>query len=337
MHSQGSSASQGVMVLRRSEVLKVLSMKDEIATVEEAFREKGMNAVQMPPKQYLFLEGGDLRAMPAYLPRLGIAGVKVVNVHPGNRERGLPSVMAVIELVDPYTGRPLAIVDGTEITAYRTGAASAVATKYLSRDDSSKLCIVGAGAQSRRQLEAIVEVRDIRKVFAYDVVRAAAEGLVRYAESMGRNLSAEVADAPRECVESADVLVTATPAKAPVVLNDWVKPGTHINAIGADAPGKEELDPAILLRSKIVVDDYEQTIHSGEINVPISRGILRRDQIYGELGEIVAGKKPGRTSRDEVTVFDSTGVGILDVATAFSVMRAAGAKGLGLMVSELGL
>ncbi|PMP94416.1 MAG: ornithine cyclodeaminase family protein, partial [Nitrososphaera sp.] len=112
---------------------------------------------------------------------------------------------------------------------------------------------------------------------------------------------------------------------------------THINAIGADAPGKEELDPAILLRSKIVVDDYEQTIHSGEINVPISRGILRRDQIYGELGEIVAGKKPGRTSRDEVTVFDSTGVGILDVATAFSVMRAAGAKGLGLMVSELGL
>ncbi|MGC8555411.1 MAG: ornithine cyclodeaminase family protein [Conexivisphaera sp.] len=325
-------------MLRREEVLRVLSMRDEIAVVEEAFREKGENAVQMPPKQYLFLEeGGDLRVMPAYLPRLGMAGVKVVNSHPRNREKGLPSVMAVIELVDPSTGRPLALLDGTEITAFRTGAASAVATKYLSREDSRCLCVVGAGAQSRRQLDAILEVRDIGRLLVYDVVRGAAEGLAGYARSLGRNLSVEVTDGPRECVEAADVLVTATPAREPVVRDGWVRPGTHINAIGADAPGKEELDPAILLRSKIVVDDYEQTIHSGEINVPISRGILRRDQIYGELGEIVAGRKPGRTSRDEVTVFDSTGVAILDVATAFSVMRKAAERGLGITVTGLGL
>ena len=246
-------------------------------------------------------------------------------------------MVAVMARGYPWTGRPLAIMDGTEITAYRTGAASAVATKYLSREDSSRLCIVGAGAQSRRQLDAILEVRDIRKVMAYDVVRAAAEGLARYAESLGRGLSAEASDSPRECVESADVVVTATPARSPVVMDEWVRPGTHINAIGADAPGKEELDPAILLRSKIVVDDYEQTIHSGEINVPISKGILRRDQIYAELGEIVAGRKPGRTSREEVTVFDSTGVGILDVATAHSAMAAALRKGLGLRLEGLGL
>ncbi|MFP3235481.1 MAG: alanine dehydrogenase [Nitrososphaeria archaeon] len=327
-----------LLIIRRDEVLKLLSMRDVIEVVEEAFREKGMNAVQMPPKQYLFLEeGGDLRAMPAYLPRLGASGVKVVNSHPRNREKGLPSVMAIIELVDPATGRPIALMDGTEITAYRTGGASAVATKYLSREDSRNLCIVGAGAQSRRQLDAILEVRDIGRLLVYDVVRGAAEGLVEYARSLGRGLGAEAADAPRDCVEQADILVTATPAREPVVRDEWVRPGTHINAIGADAPGKEELDPAILLRSKIVVDDYEQTMHSGEINVPISRGILRRDQIYGELGEIVTGRKRGRTSRDEITVFDSTGLAILDIATARRVLEMARSAGLGLAMEGLGL
>lgn len=130
--------------------------------------------------------------------------------------------------------------------------------------------------------------------------------------------------------------MTATPAREPVLMDEWVGRGAHINAIGADAPGKEELDPRILLRSKIVVDDYEQTIHSGEINVPISRGILRRDQIYGELGEIVAGKKPGRTDEDEITVFDSTGVAILDVATAKRVLDEALRRGLGARLEGLG-
>ncbi len=325
---------EGVLLLTREDVLSVLRMEDEIGVVEEAFREKGMNAIQMPPKQYLFLEGGDLRIMPAYLPRLGIAGVKVVNVHPGNRARGLPSVMAVVELVDPETGRPLALMDGTEITAIRTGAASAVATKYLSREDSESLCVIGAGAQSRRQVEAISRVRRITRLAAYDVVREAAEGLASYASSLG--IRAEAAPSPKECVERADILVTVTPAREPIVRDEWVRPGTHINAIGADAPGKEELDPAILLRSKIVVDDYEQCMHSGEINVPISKGILRREMIYGELGEIVAGRKPGRTSPDEITVFDSTGIAILDVATAFRAMREAESRGLGLRIRGLG-
>lgn len=316
------------LLLSHTEMELLLNMREVIEIVEEAFREKGLGRYQMPPKVYMIFEEyeGDLRAMPAYV--MGYAGVKIVNSHPRNPERGFPTVMGILVLNSPETGFPLAIMDATLLTSYRTAAASAVATKYLARDDSSILGIIGAGTQGRFQLLGLMEVMDVDRVLIWDISEDRAD---RYVREMSEktDLDISVAGSPRD-VCRCDVLVTATPARSPIVRNEWIEDGTHINAIGADGPGKQELDPEILRRSKVVVDDLEQAIHGGEINVPISEGLFSPDAVYGELGEIVAGLKPGRTSREEVTVFDSTGLAIQDVATAKLVYEKALREGRGI-------
>ena len=320
-----------VLLLSREEVEGLISMREAIDAVEKAFRAKGLGRVQMPPKSYVYFKkyDGDFRVMPAYLEEMGAAGVKIVNAHPRNpKEHGLPTVMAMIVLLDPKTGAPLAIMDGTWITNLRTGAGGAVAAKYLARKDSRTVAMVGAGVQARTQLLALREVLKIEEIRVNDLSRVKAE---EYAKEMGRKLGleAEVIKETREAVRGADVVVTTTPSREPILMNDYVSEGMHINAIGADAPGKQELDPAILLRAKIVVDDREQAIHGGEVNVPISKGIITRDHIHADLGEIVTGKKPGRTSREEITVFDSTGLAVQDIATDWVVYKKAKRMGKG--------
>lgn len=320
-----------VLVLSVSEVRSVLTMDKAIDLVESAFREKGLGRVQMPPKTYLFFNkySGDLRVMPAYLESLNAAGVKVVNVHPLNPvKRGLPTVMAIVVIVDPETGRPLSIMDGTWLTCVRTAAAAAVATKYLARSDSKTLGIIGAGALAPFHIDALSRVLRVESLLIYDVDRGKAERTaIEAQERLG--VRAIAVSSPREAVEGVDVLTTLTPSRKPVVLNDWITGGIHINAMGADAPGKEELDPLILKRAKIIVDDFEQAVHSGEVNVPISSGFIDRSCIHAELGEIIAGLKKGRESSDEVTVFDSTGLAIQDVIVASYVYSEAVKRGLG--------
>jgi alanine dehydrogenase len=320
-----------VLLLTKSEVEQLLSMRETIEAVEEAFRAKGMGRVQMPPKSYVFFRefNGDFRVMPAYLENLGAAGVKIVNAHPENPGKyGLPTVMAVIVLIDPKTGAPLAIMDGTTITNMRTGAAGAVAVKYLARKDSRVFAMVGAGVQAKTQLLAISEVLKVEEVRVNDISKVRAE---EYMREMGEKIDAEfkILTDTRKAVEGADVIVTTTPSRRPVILNEWVEEGVHINAIGADAPGKQELDPAILRRAKVVVDDIEQAAHSGEINVPISKGLFSVEEIYAELGVIVTGKLPGRVSPREITVFDSTGLAVQDIATDWLVYQKAIKLGVG--------
>ncbi len=314
-----------MLLLSRKQIERLLTMREAIDAVEEAFRAKGLGKVQMPPKSYVFLRRyhGDFRVMPAYVESLDAAGVKIVNVHPKNPERhGLPTVMAVIVLLDPRTGAPIAIMDGTFITNVRTGAAGAVAAKYLARKDSEIVAMVGTGAQARTQLLGLKELFPIREVRANDISRSSAK---RFVAEMSRRVDAEfrVVASTERAVREADIVVTTTPSTKPVVMSDWISEGTHINAIGADAPGKQELDPQILLRAKVVVDDIQQAIHSGEVNVPLSLGLIARADIYGDLGEIVAGKKPGRESEDEITVFDSTGLAVQDIVTDWVVYRKA--------------
>ena len=322
-----------VLFLSMEDISKLLDMSEVISVVEEAFREKCLGRVIMPPKLYLIFKefNGDFRCMPAYIKKFNIAGVKIVNVHPLNpRKYGLPTVMAVIELIDPLTGKPLALMDGTLITAYRTGAAGGIAIKYLARKDSKIIGMVASGTQARTQLLAAYTIlgRKIELVKVYDIIREKAERFKREMEDK-LNINIEVVDSIKEAVENVDILITTTPSRKPIVKAEWIKPGLHINAIGADAPGKEELDPQILKMSKIVVDDYEQAIHSGEINVPIAKGIISKEDIYAELGEIIAGLKPGRVSSEEITVFDSTGLAIQDVATAWLIYEKAKKKGIG--------
>lgn len=301
-----------------------------VSAVEEAFREKGLGRVQMPPKQYLFFEGGgDWRIMPAYIPSMRLAGVKTVGVNPQNPKRGLATVIALIELVDPDTGHPLAVMDGTLITAWRTGAAGAIAAKYMARSGSTVMGVIGAGVQGRMQVYFTVEtVRTITRVKIFDVRREAAKSLAVFVEKE-LGIDASIVDEPLAAVKGVDILATCTPARSPIVRGDWIEEGLHINAIGADAPGNEELDPAILQKARIVVDDFVQASHSGEINVPLEEGYISERDIYAELGEVVAGLKPGRVDDREITIFDSTGLAIQDVAAARVVYEAALRTGLG--------
>jgi alanine dehydrogenase len=323
-----------VLLISRRDVEGILSMKEVMNAVEAAFRYKALGRVQMPPKLYVTFPKGDFRTMPCYIPDLGFGGVKVVNVHPENpRKYNLPTVMATIILIEPETGRPLAIMDGTWITDMRTGAAGGVAAKYLARRDSKVIGMVGAGTQARTQLLALTEVFDIGEVRVYSRSLESCERFKKDVAYLGLNIS--IKGKVEEAVRGCDILVTTTPVTQPIVEDEWVDEGMHINAIGADAPLKEELDPRILRRAKIVVDDIEQACHSGEINVPLSKGIISRADIYAELGEIIAGKKVGRVTDSEITIFDSTGLAIQDIATAAVVYKRAREQGLGSEVELL--
>jgi alanine dehydrogenase len=318
------------LVLTGSQVMRLLDMDLALTSAQEAFLAYGAGRVNMPPKAYLTLAQGDFRAMygEIFLADDHICGLKWVNVHPGNPAKGLLTVMAKILLNDPDTGLEFADLDGTHITDYRTGAAGGVAVKYLARPDASRLGVIGAGAQARTQVAAIVKVRPIKEIVIYDRHLTCSRPLAEQVAAT-HGIEARPTENPAEAVTGMDIVVTTTPSRTPVVAREWVSPGTHINAIGADAAGKQELAPAILTAAKVVVDDWAQASHSGEINVPLARGELTPEQVYGSLGEIVAEKKPGRETLGEITVFDSTGLIIQDLALGLAVYQRAKEMGLG--------
>lgn len=307
------------LLIDREATARLLDMPRVLAAVEEAFLLWTQGRASMPPKAYLVVEDGDFRAMPAAIP--GAAGVKWVNVHTGNREKGLPTVMAVFVYNDPATGYPLAVMDGTGITAYRTGATAAIAAKYLARKDSKTLGIVGAGRQAEPQILAHAEVFTFEKIRVHDSSAAAIEVLTDALPGFPLEVCSI-----EEAVAS-DIVITLTPVRSPLVKREWILPGTHINAVGADAAGKQELDPAILRDARVVVDDMRQATAAGELNVPIARGDYRAEDVYTSLGVIISGKVPGRGDDSMITVFDSTGVAIEDVAVAKLVYEAALAEG----------
>jgi alanine dehydrogenase len=259
--------------------------------------------------------------MPAYLEGQDLAGVKVVNVHPGNQQKGIPTVMALLILNSPETGAPLAIMGATYLTAMRTGAAGAIAARYLARPESRVIGLVGAGVQARTQLMGLVRFFDIERVIVSDISIEQGRFLERDARDFLDCDYLVTTDIKEAC--DCDILVTTTPARSPAVREEWIKPGTHINAIGADAKGKQELESAITGKARVVVDDMTQAVHSGEVNVPITEKVIRPSDISAQIGEILTGKKPGRTASEEITIFDSTGLGIQDVAAGFAVYRKA--------------
>jgi len=312
------------MILNDKTIRKLISVKDAIREVEKVFRYFGMGKTQMPSKIYINLDkyNGDFRAMPAYVDPLKRCGIKWVNVHPDNKKKGLPTVMAVIILSDPATGIPLCIMDATYTTALRTGAAGGVAAKYLARRNSHVVALVGCGVQARTQLEALRTIFCIKLLKIWGKSRTEA---LKFKREIARTAGCkiEVTDTIRTCAENSDIIVTTTPSRWPLIKLDWLNEGVHINAIGADAKGKQELDPGILNKAKVVVDAWEQASHSGEINMPFSKKQLRKKDIYADIGEIVAKKKKGRQNEKEITVFDSTGLAIQDLAVADLVYRKA--------------
>jgi alanine dehydrogenase len=311
------------LILTKHDVEKILSPKVANVTVEKAFRAYSRGFTQMPPKSYLYFPKGDLRSMPAYISGEGfdIAGVKCVNVHPQNAAGQMPSVMAVIILNDPQTGFPLAIMDGTYLTCLRTGAAGAVAAKYLSREDSQVAGFVGCGAQARAQLSCLLEIRNIRKIkiWQFPKDKECVREFKKWAQTT-YGMETIVSSRMDDVTINSDIVITTTPSRTPLV--NRVSPGTHINAIGADAPGKQEINPKILKKAKVVIDDWTQASHSGEINVPINLKQITKKDVHALLGDIVAGKKRGRTSAKEITLFDATGLAIQDISCADIVYKA---------------
>jgi len=316
------------LLLTVKDVKGLIRMPDVLEVVENAFLAFAGGRAAMPAKSYVKVEKGDFRAMPASLP--GAVGLKWVNVHPANPGLGLPTVMATLIFNDPETGYPLAVMDATELTAYRTGAASAIASKYLARKDSQTLGLIGAGRQAHTQLMAHAEIFKLAEVRVYDLNSAAVSRLI------GAFPVLKVRSASLEEAAGSDIVCTVTPANKPVLMKKHIRPGTHINAVGADAAGKEELEPSILQEAVVVVDELVQASRAGEINVPISKGTYRLDQVYATLGDIMAGKMQLNRGPGMVTVFDSTGIAIEDVATARMLFDKAKRSGQYLSIDLVG-
>jgi alanine dehydrogenase len=322
---------KGTRILTYEDVALLADMQLAVSAVEDAFAAHARGEARMPSKVYLDLpeHDGDFRAMPAYFRSRGAgaqnttseyAGLKWVNAHPNNRARsGLPTVMGTYVLSDPSTGFPLAIMDATLLTALRTGAAAAVATKHLANLPLTRVGFIGCGVQARMFRDAH-RVLGKFELLAADRDPARARAFAE--ESDGRVVSiAEAAACPVVCI--------ATPSTAPVIERAWVKPGTHINAMGADGPGKQELEVAILHDARVVIDELEQSTHGGELNVAITNGQYSAARIAATLGQVITGERKGRTAPEQITVFDSTGLAIQDVALAAALYERAIERGLG--------
>jgi ornithine cyclodeaminase/alanine dehydrogenase len=321
---------EGTLILTRQDIAALMSFNDYVVAVEEAFRLYVEGKTQLPA--VVDIDGQDgafhIKAAGMELQQTYVA-VKVNGNFPQNGNRfGLPTIQGAILLYDGVTGYPLAFMDSIEITINRTGAATILAAKYLARPDSTTVTICGCGNQGRVSLVGLKQVLPLKRAYAFDVNEDAAR---IFSEQMTAQLGIPVTPiaALSEAVSHSDVIVTCTTARRYFLSRGDVPPGAFIAAVGADSHDKQELDPHLLISNKIVVDILEQCATIGELHHAIARGLISRADVYAELGEIIAGRTPGRTSREEIIIFDSTGTAIQDVAAAAAVYERAKGKGVG--------
>lgn len=320
-----------IRILAKKDVESCLSMKTTIQAVKEAYIAFAKNRVQMPPVMHLDVKkyNGEVDIKSGFIEDIGLIGTKIASGYYDNHKLGLPPGIAIIVLLDLKTSMPLAIMDGTYITSYRTGAAGAVAANVLARDDSTVVGIIGAGTQGRMQILALSEMFKIQKVKVWDIDNDSGK---RYAKEMSKKLGIEVEHCsnPEPVVRGSDIVVTATPSKKAIIQQDWIEPGIHINAIGADGPGKQELDPLIVKNAdKIVVDSLKQCSVIGEIQHALKQGLITEQDVHAEIGQILIAEREGRKTREEITLFDSTGISAQDIAAAHIVYKTALERGMG--------
>ena len=325
-----------MLILTRADLEAVLGVEDVVAAVEEAFRQYARGAVRLSPRQSLGLEGRDaLLLMPCVLPGAGALGTKTVTVCFGNPARGLPTIMASYLLHDPATGEPLAFMEAGYLTALRTGATSAAAAKRLARPTSRVVACFGAGVQAAFQLRCLKAVLPLARV---DVVSRSARTAEAFAERLSGTLGLRIVPArsASAAIAEADVVVTATTSPTPVFDGRELRPGTHVDAVGSFQPTTRELDAETMRRARVYVDTFEGAWHeAGDVRLAIEEGAIGRDDVIGELADLVTGRRPGRRSDDEITCFKSVGFAAEDAATARLAYDRARATGRGLSI-ELG-
>jgi alanine dehydrogenase len=322
------------LILSRSEVASLLTLDECISAVEAAFRLHGEGRISPPGILGIPATGGGFHIKAALLPLARSTFVAKVN---GNffenaQRFGMPNIQGIVFLADGENGEPLALMDSIEITILRTGAATAVAAKHLARAGSKVATICGCGNQGRVQLRSISKVLQLERVLAWDLDPSRAR---LYADELSRELGVGVSatDDLAAAVSRSDICVTCTPARAPFLKGGHLPRGIFVAAVGADSPEKQELDPGILASSKVVVDVLEQCAAIGELHHALESGLMTRDGVHAELGQIVAGHRPGRISDDEIIVFDSTGTALQDAAAAAVVFAKAIRTGAGTSIA----
>lgn len=324
-----------IRILSHRDVRAALPMREAVEAMKRAFAQLSTGQAEVPLRLPLPVprHNGLTLFMPAYLAGDDRMAVKIVSVFNDNPARGLPLIHALVVVIDAETGAPVAVMEGASLTALRTGAASGAATDLLARPDAAVAAVFGAGVQGRTQLEAVCAVRPIREAWVYDVDPQRAQA---YAQEMGRALGIPVRVAARatEAARHADVLCTATTSTTPVFDDADIRPGTHINAVGAYTPQMREVPTETVRRSRVVIDHRPASLaEAGDLLIPLREGQMTEEQIWAELGEIAAGLKPGRLSPQEVTLFKSVGVAVQDVAAAAAILEAACRQNLGVEVA----
>ncbi len=319
-----------ILFFSGDDLKNILTMGRCVEAMAGAFSALSSGEASMPLRTGLEMEADNATAlfMPVYLPAISKVGVKTVTMARNNPAKGFPLIHAMMMVFDSSTGMPLAVMDGEVITAMRTGAVSGLATSLLARKDASSAAVIGTGAQGETQLEAVCEVRDIKKAYVFDLQQARAND---FALKMAAKLNIEVVTAESAAtLQKAHVICTSTSSNTPVFDNSNISNGTHINGVGSYKPEMAEIPAQTIARAKVVVDQMQGCLaEAGDLIQPIQQGIITEDHIHGELGDLVTGKISSRKNDDEITVFKSVGVAVQDLITADLVLRIAQEKGLG--------
>lgn len=326
-----------ILILNAEEVRRALPMWEAIAGMKEAYRQLSAGQATVPLRSHLDVPAyaGVSLIMPAYLADSEDLAVKIVSVYPNNVSRGEPVINAVVIVLDATSGRPVALLEGGALTAIRTGAASGAATDLLARMDAEVVAIFGSGVQARTQLEAVCTVRSISSVRVFSLDRGQAK---EFAESMAGYgpipSFVEVVGSPAEALAGADIVCTATTSNKPVFDGRDLEPGSHINAIGAFTPQMQEVDVQTIRRSLVIVDSRDAVMEeAGDLLIPLAKGEIGKSHIYAELGEIVDGRKQGRTNPEQITYFKSVGVAVQDAVAGRIALQNARTGNLGSIVS----
>lgn len=320
------------LLLKKEEVSRLICINEVIATVEEAYKAFNSGLVEQPDYIGMHLPPprGEIDFKLGYYKANEVISMKASSggFIDNPTAHGVPNGMGTILLFDARSCALICVMDGSLITGLRTGAAGAVSVKALARKNAKKIASIGTGNQARMQIRAINEIMKIEEIHAWD---SHPDTLSKYKTDIESEFGIPVimANSKKEAVEQADILITTTRGKGSLVEADWVKPGTHIVAIGTDQQGKQELDPEIFRHAKIVVDSMAQCTEKGETWHPLNKNIITQDDIHGEIGEVLLGKKTGRENDEEVTIFDSTGMAIQDNTTSSKIYRNALERNVG--------
>jgi alanine dehydrogenase len=318
------------LFITKERIASLLPMNECIDVMENMFRSLAAGECLQPLRNIMLLpdHSGVLGMMPGYAGKLGVIGIKAITVFHANSESGLPSHQGVVILFDAKHGQPLMLFDALEITAIRTAAASAVATKFLSVKNSSTLAIIGSGEQAKRHVEAIGLVRNIGQINIWSRNHPNAKALADQIISK-HNIPVKVTATVQEAVINADIICTVTASKEPVVSGEWIAAGTHINAVGSSVPSARELDTATILKSKLFTDRYESLFkEAGDFLIPKNEGAVTDEHVIAEIGEVVSGIKKGREHDNEITVFKSLGIAAEDIFSAFHIYQKLNNSGL---------